>query len=308
MGHRCSDVDEVKKISTSIFVMNFSNQFYAKDLWKVCNHYGNVIDAFILNRRSKSGKRFGFVLFIKIFDVDRLVNNLCTIWVERFKLHANIARFQRSPLKNSNTQFTNKAEKKSVLAVVHKDSGVYGYSSSYARVVKIRPRTQNVKEENKPSIVVLANDGFDYIKLKYMGGYWVMIEFQTEASKEKFKANVGIGSWFSQLEQGSNLFHIDESHTWVDIEDIPLKIPDFAEDDEEESDTDNEIRDEELHDESACMHNHATVEGESDVEEVFENIFENEQYQAHKKDDLNIGQNDIRLEDPFNIYDLLNKK
>ncbi|GJZ72339.1 putative ribonuclease H-like domain-containing protein [Tanacetum coccineum] len=143
---------------------------------------------------------------------DHLANNLCTIWVERFKLHANIARFQRSSLKNSNTQFTNKAEKKSVPVVVHKDS---------------------------------------------------------------------------ELEQGLNLFHIDESHTWVDIEGIPLKIPDFTEYDEEESDTDDEIRDEELHDESACMHNHATVEGESDVEEVFENIFENEQYQAHKKDDLN---------------------
>ncbi|GJS83275.1 hypothetical protein Tco_0749816 [Tanacetum coccineum] len=123
----------------------------------------------------------------------------------------------------------------------------------------------------------------------------VMIEFQTEASKEKFKANMGIGSWFSQLEQDSNLFHIDKRVTWVDIKGIPLKlvenilesfkiitqgkvfwvrakevsgwIHDFVEDDKEESDTDDEIRDEELHDESEGMHTHATVEGESDVEE-----------------------------------------
>ncbi|GJT64973.1 ALP1-like protein [Tanacetum coccineum] len=47
-------VDEVKKISTLIFVTNFPDQFYAKDLWKVCNQYGNVVDAFIPNRRSKS--------------------------------------------------------------------------------------------------------------------------------------------------------------------------------------------------------------------------------------------------------------
>ncbi|GJR97215.1 RNA-directed DNA polymerase, eukaryota, reverse transcriptase zinc-binding domain protein [Tanacetum coccineum] len=157
-----------------------------------------------------------------------------------------------------------------------------------------------------------------------MGGYWVMIEFQTEASKEKFKANIGIGSWFSQLEQASNLFHIDERVTWVDIEGISLKdegkvlwvrakevfgwIPDFVEDDEQGSDTNDEIRDEDLHDESVCMHNHAIVEGESDVEEASETIFENKQYQAHKKDDLNVGQNDIRSEDPFSIYDLLNKK
>ncbi|GKF39937.1 hypothetical protein Tco_0119998, partial [Tanacetum coccineum] len=44
------------------------------------------------------------------------------------------------------------------------------------------------------------------------------------ASKEKFKANVGIGSWLSQLEQASNLFHIDERVTWMDIEGIPLKV------------------------------------------------------------------------------------
>ncbi|GKF63889.1 hypothetical protein Tco_0187337, partial [Tanacetum coccineum] len=100
----------------------------------------------------------------------------------------------------------------------------------------------------------------------------VMIEFQTEASKEKFKANMGIGSWFSQLEQDSNLFHIDKRVTWVDIKGIHLK---FLEDDEKESDSDDEIRDEELHNESAGMHNHATVEGENDVEEVFETIFEN---------------------------------
>nr|GEV74700.1 RNA-directed DNA polymerase, eukaryota, reverse transcriptase zinc-binding domain protein [Tanacetum cinerariifolium] len=189
----------------------------------------------------------------------------------------------------------NKAEKKSITGVIHKDSGV-------------------------------------------------MIEFRTEASKEKFKANAGIGSWFSQLEQALSLFHIDERVTYVDNEGIPLKqkimyqnkdienifesfkiitqgkvfwvsakevsgwIPDFVEDDEKESDYDDEIIDEELHDESAGMHNHANVEGESDVEEVFETIFKNEQYQTHKKGDLNVRQDDIHSEDLFNIYDLLNKK
>nr|GEU91829.1 RNA-directed DNA polymerase, eukaryota, reverse transcriptase zinc-binding domain protein [Tanacetum cinerariifolium] len=211
-------------------------------------------------------------------------------------------------------------EKKSTPGVVHKDNEVYGYSNSYAHAVKIGPQYQNVENENKPEIaldktcvnqqdystslmgkvnkfgsltnlnVVLANEGFDDIKLKYMGGYWVMIEFQTEASKEKFKANVGIGKVF-----------------WVRAKEVSGWIPNIVKDDEEESDTNDEIRDEK-HDECASMHNHAAVEGESDVEEVSETIFENEQYQAHKKDDLNIGQNDIRLDDPFNIYDLLYKK
>ncbi|GJX04945.1 RNA-directed DNA polymerase, eukaryota, reverse transcriptase zinc-binding domain protein [Tanacetum coccineum] len=217
MGHRRSDVDEVQKISTSIFVTNFLDKFYAKDLWKVRNQYENVVDTFILNRYPN-------------------------------QLHANIARFQRLPLKNSNIQFINKAEKKSASCVVHKDSGVYGYSNSYAHVVKIRPQSQNMEEENKQEIML--------------------------------------------------------NETCVNQQDYSTSLID----DEEESDTDDEIGDEGLHNESASMHNHATVEGESDVEEVSETIFEKEQYQAHKKDDLNVGQNDIRSEDPFNIYDLLNKK
>nr|GEW49178.1 RNA-directed DNA polymerase, eukaryota, reverse transcriptase zinc-binding domain protein [Tanacetum cinerariifolium] len=65
MAYRRSYEDEVNKIPISIFITNFPDQFYVKDLWKVCNQYGNVIDTFIPNRRTKLSKRFGFVCFIK---------------------------------------------------------------------------------------------------------------------------------------------------------------------------------------------------------------------------------------------------
>nr|GFB37418.1 nucleotide-binding alpha-beta plait domain-containing protein [Tanacetum cinerariifolium] len=198
MGNHHSKEDEVLKISTSIVVTNFLDQFNVKDLWNVCKQYRNVIDAFIPNKRSKSGKRFCFVRFIKIFDVDHLVNNLCTIWVGRYKFCANIARFQRLPLKSSSNQFKNKVENKSVPGEIHKDKGANGYSNSYAHAVKIGPRSLNVEEEKNPTLVLddmcvnqrnfstslmgkvkefgsltnlkmaLANEGFDNIELKYM--------------------------------------------------------------------------------------------------------------------------------------------
>ncbi|GJW05693.1 hypothetical protein Tco_1568116 [Tanacetum coccineum] len=52
--------------------------------------------------------------------------------------------------------------------------------------------------------VVLANEGFVNVKLKYMGGFWVMIVFTSEGAKETFRSKVGIGSWFAQLLQASN--------------------------------------------------------------------------------------------------------
>nr|GEV29828.1 RNA-directed DNA polymerase, eukaryota, reverse transcriptase zinc-binding domain protein [Tanacetum cinerariifolium] len=257
---------------------------------------------------------------------------------------------------------------------------------------------KNVVEENKPTLVLddtclnqedfsksligkvkdfrsltnlkvaLDNEGFNNIKLKYMGGYWVMIEFQSEDSKEKFKTNVGTGSWFSQLQQASSSFHIDERVTWVNIEGMPLKVwnkntfnrivskwgdivhvddqdktcfqskriciktkvvenifesfkiiykgkvfwvrakevsgwtPDFADDEEVEYDSDGEIKEDNLDDENAEIHEYANVEGKNDFEEVSKIIFWKVHSQAQKMNDLNTGS-----EDPFNIYDLLNK-
>nr|GEX18385.1 nucleotide-binding alpha-beta plait domain-containing protein [Tanacetum cinerariifolium] len=81
MGSQRSKEDEVSKISTSVFVTNFPDQFNAKELWNTCKQYRFVVNAFIPTRRSKAGKRFGFVRFINVFDGEHLVNNLCTIWI-----------------------------------------------------------------------------------------------------------------------------------------------------------------------------------------------------------------------------------
>nr|GEV38670.1 RNA-directed DNA polymerase, eukaryota, reverse transcriptase zinc-binding domain protein [Tanacetum cinerariifolium] len=74
------------------------------------------------------------------------------------------------------------------------------------------------------SKTVLSKEGFDNFNLKYLGGFWVLIEFRTKESLENFKSHVGVGSWFSSLEYASNSFVIDESVVWVDIEAVPMKI------------------------------------------------------------------------------------
>ncbi|GKD88490.1 RNA-directed DNA polymerase, eukaryota, partial [Tanacetum coccineum] len=63
--------------------------------------YGTVVDVFIPNRKSRSGKRFAFVQFIKVGNVDRLVENLCTLWIGRMHLHANVVRYDRPPISSS---------------------------------------------------------------------------------------------------------------------------------------------------------------------------------------------------------------
>ncbi|GJR15070.1 RNA-directed DNA polymerase, eukaryota [Tanacetum coccineum] len=69
--------------------------FKVGTFWKVCNGYGTVVDVFIPNKRSKAGKHFAFVRFINVLNLDRLIENLKTIWIGRFHLSANLARFER---------------------------------------------------------------------------------------------------------------------------------------------------------------------------------------------------------------------
>ncbi|GKB92403.1 RNA-directed DNA polymerase, eukaryota [Tanacetum coccineum] len=58
-----------QKISHSIFVTNFPDSVNSRDLWRECSVYGTVVDVFIPSKKSKAGKRFAFVRFIKVrFD------------------------------------------------------------------------------------------------------------------------------------------------------------------------------------------------------------------------------------------------
>ncbi|GKD13155.1 RNA-directed DNA polymerase, eukaryota, partial [Tanacetum coccineum] len=75
MGDRCpfnSKEDLTQKISTSVFVTNFPDHCTARDLWNVCLAYGKVIDVYIPFKKSKAGKKFAFVRFLKVDNLERL--------------------------------------------------------------------------------------------------------------------------------------------------------------------------------------------------------------------------------------------
>ncbi|GJX77763.1 RNA-directed DNA polymerase, eukaryota [Tanacetum coccineum] len=219
MGGRRSKEDQVQQISTSIYVTNFPEYFSYRDLWKECQVYGRVIDAFIPNRRSKAGNKFGFVRFIHIKDIDRLVSNLCTIWVGRFRLHANVARFQRNPLNKKQNDNVYNEVPKIPAGVPSNSKGVFASHNSYVGAVKNKKEYKHDTEENSiPSL-----EGFDNFNLKYLGGFWVIIKFCNKDVLEKFKSHTGVGLWFASLEYASDSFVIDERVVWVDIEGVPMK-------------------------------------------------------------------------------------
>nr|GEU53217.1 hypothetical protein [Tanacetum cinerariifolium] len=159
LGFRNSKEDDMMRISTSVLV-----------------HSGE---------ESKSGKRFGFVRFIKVFNVDRLVSNLCTVWIGREKDNAergcqnSYASVAKGGLKTNGEKVKDPMMVLDESCVNQKD-----FSCCLNRKVKELGSLINLK-------MVIQNEGFSGIGLKYLGG----IEFK-----------------------------IDDRVTWIDIEGIPLKL------------------------------------------------------------------------------------
>ncbi|GKA74498.1 zinc finger BED domain-containing protein RICESLEEPER 2, partial [Tanacetum coccineum] len=63
---------------------------------------------------------------------------------------------------------------------------------------------------------ILANEGFENLKLSYIGGQWFLIEFDSIASKEKISKNSGATSWFSMSK--GRLFIIENEESSFDDE------------------------------------------------------------------------------------------
>nr|GEX65218.1 RNA-directed DNA polymerase, eukaryota, nucleotide-binding alpha-beta plait domain protein [Tanacetum cinerariifolium] len=127
-----SKFDQTVNSSKSVFVSNFPDDCFSKDLWKVCNGYGTVVDVFIPSKRSKAGKRFAFVRFIKVLDLDRLIENLNTIWIGRYHLFANPVRYERPKGASLHKGVSGSSNS----ALLGKQSKVQDRGGSYVNVVK----------------------------------------------------------------------------------------------------------------------------------------------------------------------------
>ncbi|GKE05812.1 RNA-directed DNA polymerase, eukaryota [Tanacetum coccineum] len=232
-----SKEDLTSKISKSVFVTNFPEHFTARNLWNVCTAYGKVFDVYIPLKKSKAGKKFAFVRFLKVDNLERLIENLCTIWIGRFRLHANPVRFHRearapfpqptkvnvgtvknsfvSVLKSNSHKVSSPSD--STPVIVMDDSCIVDKDLSCSLMGKI-------KDINALSniYVILADEGFDNVSISYLGGFWILIDAGTVSSKEKMIKHVGMASWFSDLRPADPFFVSEYRLVWISVEGLPI--------------------------------------------------------------------------------------
>nr|GEX99612.1 RNA-directed DNA polymerase, eukaryota [Tanacetum cinerariifolium] len=344
--------DNVGKISTSVYVTNFPESISSKELFNACKQYGHVVDSFIPTKRSRTG---------------------------RSRLQANVARFNREPMTSQKKEVQRDVGNKGfATAKLNTGNGNKNYAQptssyrSYTNVVKGQEQAGVKNEGEQPVLVLdedcladidvsnyllgrvkqfaslanlkmaLSNEGFSDIIIKYMGEFWVMLEFTNDKSLKLLRDNVSANSWFSQVRKAHLDFVTEGRIAWVEIEDdtddacyhskrlciLTKKFSSIVEDfkiifrgkiyglratetpcwvpdfmnDEEEDVNSVEAINEEDINKKV---NEFIIN--SDEEEIPETVFGDRGSEEKKEEEESVKKSNNVSEDPFNIYSILNK-
>jgi hypothetical protein len=88
-------VQKLNREATSFFFTNFSEDTMVVEIWKVFARYGRVGEVYVPKKLDKWGRRFGFVKFLEVKDVEELSRKMEDVWVGSVKLRINLSYFGR---------------------------------------------------------------------------------------------------------------------------------------------------------------------------------------------------------------------
>nr|GFA17458.1 RNA-directed DNA polymerase, eukaryota, nucleotide-binding alpha-beta plait domain protein [Tanacetum cinerariifolium] len=295
--------------------------------------YSKVADAYIPLKTSKAGKKFAFVRFLNVENLERLIKNICTIWMGRFRLHANPVRFQRE-FRAPNTQPTKgiMGAVKNSFAYVLKSNTYYApYVSSPAIVMDDSCLVEKdlsysligkIKDINALSnlYVILADEGFDNITLSEDRLVWISVEGLPMITWNK-NALAKIVSQWGSLSDVEDVFDaswpfkkvcvVTKPHTiindkikiivkgkiyWIRVKELKAWTPDFN----------NEFYVSSSSDEDSVDGEDINLQQMKDLDHVSESscMKQNVEFENHD----NINKHGTQSVDPFGIYEILNKK
>ncbi|GKB31451.1 RNA-directed DNA polymerase, eukaryota, reverse transcriptase zinc-binding domain protein [Tanacetum coccineum] len=249
---------DLEKVATSFYVSNLPDSLDAKGLWNACVKYGRLVDSFIANKRSKGGKRFGFIRFLGIKDDTEFVKLLSNIWIGSYHLYVTVARYQRTnstgskstkqvltkeenpkTKPNPNSQFAEYAPSKpSFASVIHNKPTKIDTTTSHVNTKTVTLKDQDLISVEDSSTVLLLklkdvdtmsnmytickSEGFMDLKIHHVGGLWIWIQFPSSSSCSKFQDNVTLKSFYTILKYASPSFKVDERMVWIEISGLPL--------------------------------------------------------------------------------------
>lgn len=251
-----SNREKIEKLSVTDFVTNFPNDLVENDLWHLFEEFGKIADVYIARKLSKNGRKFAFVIYLNVFDGDRLEKRLAYIWVGNFHLFVSVAKFKRGLYDSSRNKGTREREDQNQQkgnSISHGLKVIHG--NSYANVLKRNEgeKTKLIEKVMKKIIIHVSDlhvvddsrkvtlgrikdasviptlyhlclaEGFDDVQIKYAGGTWSWFEFHSEKTCIQFKQTSGISSFFFvEFSNVTKNFVVKEYAKWIEINGLPI--------------------------------------------------------------------------------------
>ncbi|KAE8696801.1 AP-5 complex subunit mu [Hibiscus syriacus] len=82
----------VRKNGVTVIIFNIPESFHYQGLWLFFDKYGEVVDSFIPNKRSKGGSRFGFVRFTRLEDARKAIKCIDSSRIQSNKSRARVVK------------------------------------------------------------------------------------------------------------------------------------------------------------------------------------------------------------------------
>jgi len=232
-----------------------------RDLWKVFQRWGRVMDVFVSRKLNARNRKFGFVRFQGVKDVYSLERELSAFWIGTWKMQVNLPKYQRKdgPRKQRNEgsrlgwnpklsttsgkgkQTEQVSFAQVVLEGVVKIGTGENVSSSLGGQVDYQ-FTVEVEQDDSlegsyvgslkelPSMHVIKESfvmgGFSLVKVRYLGGKFVLLSCDDGGSLRNIIADNR--PWFDEVFSAVTLwdgsFELTERYAWIRCSGIPLQF------------------------------------------------------------------------------------
>jgi RNA recognition motif-containing protein len=230
------------KTTTSFFITNFPEEATTAELWKVFLRYGRIGEVYIPKKRDKKGRRFGFVKFKEVAEVDALSDSLSDVWMGSFKLIVNRSRFARSDKKEerpSSPVEGSVSARKEVQSGGPYRNALLGKAGKEVLEIRASVNKEFVKELKDSMVGTLAKEkdvrriqsilfmeGFPSVSVSHMGGNLVLIRSKVEGDVGRLirSKNECLEYFFSEIKPWSPGLRTVQREVWIQDYGIPLHV------------------------------------------------------------------------------------
>nr|GEX72817.1 RNA-directed DNA polymerase, eukaryota, reverse transcriptase zinc-binding domain protein [Tanacetum cinerariifolium] len=315
MGSYRSKEDDVAKISTSVYVTNFPESVFAKELFNSYKVYGHVVDSFIPNKAVKGNEKIRDVEVETQPAMD--LNDECLISRDLSKsLMGRVKEF--ASLVNLKMTLNNKG----FMDVKIQYLGEFWVMLEFVSKETMKKFQDSVSIGSWFSVIKAAS--MEFQPVKWIA--WVEVEgipFKLWSGKTFIRIVNKWGELLDVDDQEDTCFHskwlcihtkMDRSISeefqiihrgktyWVRANETPGWVSDFLDEFDEEDPDDNNVNDDEFKEQNPDL-----FRDDSDEERIPDSLFQEEVQGVNNMEEGVTEQDAEQSDDPFNIYPMLNK-